>query len=278
MKINVAQHCGFCTGVKNAIALAENALKEYANIAVLGDLVHNKIVMDTLYSKGLVLVSSLDEIQNMPLLLRAHGTDKDLVTEALAKGIVLIDATCPLVLDIHKHAVELEKEGRQVIIIGDHQHDEVLGIRSHLQDPCIISSPQEINDCKLKQKIGVVIQSTQAIKNVQDIVAILLTKSSDCRIINTICQPTRRNQQEIQELAKNNDAILVIGDPNSANSKRLFEVAKSINKKVLLVSKPEDLDERFLQDCQSVGISAGASTPDVLIQDITNKIKHLHRR
>ena len=278
MNINIAQHCGFCTGVKNAIALAENALSDYANIAVLGDLVHNKIVMDKLYAKGLVRVNSLDEIHDMPLLLRAHGKDKDLVKEDFAKGIVLIDATCPLVLDIHKHAVELENEERQVIIIGDHQHDEVLGIRSHLQDPCIISAPQEIENCKLQQKIGVVIQSTQAIKNVQDIVAILLTKSRDCRIINTICQPTRRNQHEIQELAKNNDAIVVIGDPHSANSKRLFEVAKSINKNVCLVSKPEDLDERFLQDCQSVGISAGASTPDELIQDITHKIQHLHRR
>lgn len=278
MKVNVAKNCGFCTGVRHAIELAENALLEHKNIAVLGDLVHNKIVMDKLYKKGLILVDSLDDIHDIPLLLRAHGTDRLIIKKAQEQGIHLIDATCPLVLDIHKHAIELEQEGRQVIIIGDQKHDEVMGIRSHLQDPCIISSPLEIKNCKLKQRIGIVIQSTQAIKNVQDIVAILLTKSSDCRIINTICQPTRRNQQEIQELAKNNDAILVIGDPSSANSKRLLEVAKSINEHALLISKPEDLDEHFLSDCQSVGISAGASTPDELIQDITHKIQHLHRR
>lgn len=272
MKINVAKHCGFCSGVKHAIELAESSLAQYGKIAVLGDLVHNKDVMNDLRSKGLVYIRSLGEINGMPLLLRAHGTDKDIIKESADRGIIIIDATCPLVLDIHRHAKELESENRQVIIIGDKDHDEVLGIKSYLINACVINSLEDLENCAIKQRTGVVIQSTQFIKSAQEIISVLLTKSGDCRIINTICQPTRRNQKEIQELASENDAVVVIGDPGSANSKRLAEVARSLNDKVLMISTPEELDMGFLHNCNSVGVSAGASTPDHLIQSVLNKL------
>ena len=268
MKIEVAQHCGFCSGVKNAVQLAQNSLEKQKNVAVLGDLVHNKVVMDELKNNGLVFVDSLDKVGNMPLLLRAHGTDVNLIYAAKEMGLNIIDATCPLVREIHKHARELEEEGRQVIVIGDRGHDEVIGIVSRLHDPYIIESPDGVDSCKLKQRTGVVIQSTQRIENVQNILPLLLTRSCDCRIINTICEPTRRNQTEILSLAKNNDCVIVIGDPASANSNRLFEVSRSLNEHTYMVASKEEINPIWLNDCTSLGITAGASTPGKLIEEI----------
>lgn len=276
MKIEIAEHCGFCSGVKNAVKLAYQALEQHDKVAVLGDLVHNKIVMEELKVKGLVHVSSLDKVGNLPLLLRAHGTDVKLMLKAKAMGLNIIDGTCPLVREIHKHARELEEEGRQVIVIGDRDHDEVLGIVSRLKDPCVVASPEDVSLCPVKQRSGVVIQSTQRLENVQKILPLLLTKSRDCRIINTICEPTRRNQSEIIDLAKNNDCVLVIGDPASANSNRLFEVAKSLNKNAKMVVSKKEIDATWLKGCASVGITAGASTPEFLINDIVEYINHIH--
>ena len=274
MIINIAKHCGFCSGVRLAVKKAQDALDSYGSVAVTGDLVHNKIVMDKLKNKGLVFVDSLEDIKNIPLLLRAHGSDKAMVEKAHQLGLKLIDATCPLVKDIHVHALELESENRQVIIIGNPNHDEVIGIRSQVTNACVISGTADIENCKIQQRSGVVIQSTQNIDNVKEIISVLLTKSRDCRIINTICVPTRRNQQEIRKLAENNDCVLVVGDKTSANSKRLVEVAKSINEKACLISDPDELDFTWLKGCTSLGISAGASTPDSLINEVIDTIRN----
>ena len=275
MKIEIAEHCGFCSGVKNAVRLALDALDKYGNVAVLGDLVHNKIVMDDLFSKGLVWVDSLENVGKMPLLLRAHGTDVNLMLKAKEMGLNIIDGTCPLVREIHKQARELEEEGRQVIVIGDKDHDEVLGIVSRLNRPCIVESPDDIEKCTLKQRTGVVIQSTQQLENVQKILPLLLTKSHDCRIINTICEPTRRNQSEIISLAKSNDSVIVIGDRASANSTRLYEVARSLNSNSHMVTRKDDINPGWFRGCASLGITAGASTPGFLIDEIVEYIKNI---
>jgi len=276
MKIEIAEHCGFCSGVKNAVKLAYEALEKYDRVAVLGDLVHNKVVMDELREKGLVYVSSLEDVGALPLLLRAHGTDVRLMLRAKEMGLNIIDGTCPLVRDIHKHARELEDEGRLVVVIGDRDHDEVIGIVSRLKDPCVVESPEDVCSCDIKQRSGVVIQSTQRIENVQKILPLLLTRSRDCRIINTICEPTRRNQSEIVSIAKNNDCVLVIGDPASANSNRLFEMASSLNDRSYLVAGRNDIDTSWFKGCASLGITAGASTPDLLINDIVEYINNIY--
>jgi 4-hydroxy-3-methylbut-2-en-1-yl diphosphate reductase len=275
MKIQLAEHCGFCFGVKNAVSLANKALDQYGKVAVLGDLVHNKTVMDTLRKKGLVYIRDLEEARDLPLLLQAHGTDAALIYRAEEMGLTLIDATCPLVREIHTSARELESEGRQVVVIGDHDHDEVRGIVSRLHDACIISNPAELQNCHLKQKTGVVVQSTQQFENVSEILPLILTISRDCRIINTICEPTRRNQKEVRELAENNDCVLVIGDVASANSTRLYSLVRTLNPKSYRVAKVRDIDSEWFRDCRSLGITAGASTPDELIEEILEYVQSL---
>lgn len=276
MKIQIAEHCGFCFGVKNAVTLAEQALEKYGKIAVLGDLVHNKKVMDRLRSKGLVYIKDLEAAADLPILLQAHGTEAGLVERAKKMRLTLIDATCPLVREIHESAGELEREGRQVVVIGDANHDEVRGIMSRLHNACLISSPEDVPGCRLQQKCGVVIQSTQQFENVSKILPLILTKSRDCRIINTICEPTRRNQKEVRELAANNDCVLVIGDRASANSTRLFKLVKSLNPNSHRISDPGEIDPGWFRDCRSLGVTAGASTPDELIREVLNYINALH--
>lgn len=276
MKIQLAEHCGFCFGVKNAVALANRALKEYGRVTVMGDLVHNKSVMDKLRAKGLTYIRSLEEAKDLPLLLQAHGTDAALIYRAKEMGLNLIDATCPLVREIHDSARELESEGRQVIVIGDRDHDEVRGIMSRLHDACVISKARDLSGCGLKQKTGVVIQSTQQFENVTEILPLILTKSRDCRIINTICEPTRRNQKEVRELAKKNDCLLVIGDRASANSTRLYTLVKSLNSRSYRVASVKEIDPDWFEGCASLGITAGASTPDELINEVLDYVNALH--
>ncbi|MDD3095623.1 MAG: 4-hydroxy-3-methylbut-2-enyl diphosphate reductase [Candidatus Neomarinimicrobiota bacterium] len=276
MEIRLAEHCGFCFGVKRAVTLASDALEKYGRVAVMGDLVHNKKVMEKLRKRGLVYVRDLEEAAGMPLLLQAHGTAPLLIEKARKMGLKVIDATCPLVSEIHRSALELESEGRQVIVIGDRDHDEVRGIVSRLHDACVISHAPDIGEhCDIKPKCGVVIQSTQQFENVREILPILLTKSHDCRIINTICEPTRRNQKEVRELAKSNDCVLVIGDAASANSTRLFTLLQSMNPNSYRISGVEEIDSNWFRGCKTLGITAGASTPDELIDEVLQYVKSL---
>lgn len=275
MKVTVAEHCGFCAGVKNAILLAFRQAESHSRIVMLGDIVHNQNVINDLKEKGIVPISSLDQVENSPLLLRAHGTEKNLIKKAQDREITLIDATCPLVKEIHKKSLELEAEGRQVIIVGDRHHDEVRGIASNLKDPVIISSPNDLNGVSVNQKCGVIVQSTQFESNLQDIVSILLTKSADCRIINTICMPTKRNRQELMELAEQNDMLLVIGDSSSANSNRLYELALKLNTQSYMIADIQDVNTTWFENIKSVGITAGASTPDSIINRVKNYVINL---
>ncbi len=276
MEIYLAEHCGFCFGVKRAVTLANEALEKHGRVAIMGDLVHNKAVMDKLCDKGLVYIQKIEDAAGMPLLLQAHGTDPALIYKAKELGIELIDATCPLVSEIHRYALELESEGRQVVVIGDHEHDEVRGIVSRLHDACVISKPDDVQKtCKLKRKIGVVVQSTQQFENVRDILPLLLTISQDCRIINTICEPTRRNQREVRELAKNHDCVLVIGDKASANSTRLYTLVRSLNPKSYRISDADEINPVWFKGCKSLGITAGASTPEEQIEKVLSYVKSL---
>ena len=169
--------------------------------------------------------------------------------------------------------LQLEQEGRKIIIIGDHGHDEVVGIASQVADPIIVADPEEADQLRKMKKAGVVSQSTQMIENVQDIINILMTKVFDLRFVNTICFPTRRNHEQIKSLAELSDIMIVIGSFTSANSKRLTELAKERNERTYQVTCVNDLDSDWFQQSDTVGISAGASTPDNIIESVTTKIK-----
>lgn len=274
MKILVAKDAGYCFGVRDAVKLAKKSGADYDEVYMLGDIVHNEQVVSDLSKKGSKVVKNLDEIPtDKPVLFRAHGTDPETWKAAQKKKLNIIDATCPLVTEIHEEIKSLEKEGRRTIIIGDHNHDEVVGIAAQVKNAIIISNAEEALSLKKMKRAGVVSQSTQMIENVQEILNILSEKVYDLRFVNTICYPTRRNHEQIKKLADTCDLMVVIGSYTSANSKRLTQLSLDRNKNSFQVTCADELKKSWFSNIGSVGISAGASTPDDLIADVISKVK-----
>jgi 4-hydroxy-3-methylbut-2-enyl diphosphate reductase len=274
MKILVAKDAGYCFGVRDAVNLAKKSGDDFQEVYMLGDIVHNETVVDDLNKKGSKVVDSLNDIpEDKPVLFRAHGTDPETWKKAQKKKLNIIDATCPLVTEIHEEIKELESENRRTIIIGDHNHDEVVGIAAQVKDPIIISCVDEAKELGKMKRAGVVSQSTQMIENVQEIINVLSEKVYDLRFVNTICFPTRRNHDQIRKLSNICDLMIVIGSFTSANSKRLTQLSLERNKNSFQVTCADDIDESWFDGVESVGISAGASTPDNLIEDVISKVK-----
>jgi len=277
LKIKVTKDAGYCFGVRDAVNMAYDAADKFGEVYMLGSIVHNEKIVKDLEEAGTKIVSTLNEVPtNSPILFRAHGTVGKLWDEAKSKNMNIIDATCPLVYEIHREVKKLSKEGRQIIIIGDHGHDEVVAIADHVENPLIVANPAEAEKLRKIKRAGVVSQSTQAIENVKSIINILMTKIFDLHFINTICFPTKRNHEQIKEIAEINDVMIIIGSFNSANSKRLTQLARKNNKKVYQVTCAEDLNPTWFEKQSSIGISAGASTPDYLIREVKNRIKKIY--
>jgi len=278
LTITVARNAGFCFGVKRAIELARKAIAEHSQVAMLGDIVHNESVIADLEKAEVIVYSDIDQVPSgMPVLFRSHGTPLPIWQKATKRGLVIIDATCPLVKEIHKAAKMLEEDDRKVIIIGDKGHDEVEGIASQIHDPVILSNAADALRLDALRKAGVVIQSTQFMDNVNEIVSILITKVQDLRIINTICQPTRNRQKQLKELAVQNDVMIIVGSFTSANTKRLTSIAKQLNPHSYQVQGPGDVDLKWLKNATTVGISAGASTPADTVMAVVKKINQFRR-
>ena len=274
MKILLAKDAGYCFGVRDAVNLANKTAKKEGKVFMLGDIVHNENVVKELEQTGVEVVNSLDDVpNNKPILFRAHGTVPDIWKESKKRVMDIVDATCPLVTEIHEEVKNLDAEGRNIIIIGDHDHDEVNGIKEQVKHAIVLANPEEAMQLRKMKRAGVVSQSTQMIENVQEIINILMTKVFDLRFVNTICFPTRRNHDQIKSLSQISDIMIVIGSFTSANSKRLTELAKMRNERTFQVTCANDLDTDWFQDSDTVGISAGASTPDNIINEVINAIK-----
>jgi 4-hydroxy-3-methylbut-2-enyl diphosphate reductase len=276
LKILVAKDAGYCFGVRDAVNLAQKSGQDYEAVYMLGDIVHNESVVEDLSKAGSIVVNSLDDIpKDKPVLFRAHGTDPKVWKDAQNKKLNIIDATCPLVTDIHEEIKILESENRITIIIGDHNHDEVIGIAAQVKNSITISNVEEARSLRKMKRAGVVSQSTQMIENVQNIINVLMEKVYDLRFVNTICFPTRRNHEQIKELAGICDLMIVIGSFTSANSKRLTKLSLARNKNSYQVMDENDIDIKWFNNIESVGISAGASTPDKIIQQVIHKIQKI---
>mgnify|MGYP000595518655 FL=1 len=274
MKILIAKDAGYCFGVRDAVNLAYETAEDHGDVYMLGHIVHNENVVKDLDEAGAKVVRKLKDVpKGKPIMFRAHGTSTKVWEKAQKQNMNIIDATCPLVKEIHDEVIKLEKEGRKIIIIGDHGHDEVVGIASQIKDPIIVATPDEAQKLRKMKKAGIVSQSTQTIENVQEIINILMTKVFDLRFINTICFPTKRNQQQLKDLSEKCDVMVVIGSFTSANSNRLTQLALERNDRSYQVTSADDLNSDWFNESDVVGITAGASTPDNIIKNVTEKIK-----
>lgn len=278
LRIELAKHAGYCFGVRDAVELALESAKKYGTVYMLGDIVHNEIVVKKLAEAGVRVVKDLAEAKGAPLLFRAHGTAVDVWNAANDQGLSVLDGTCPLVSKIHSEVRELAHEGRKVIIVGDHGHDEVVGIASQVPDVIVVNGPAEAEALPRMRRCGVVSQSTQMLDNVIAVLDVLYKKVVDLRFINTICFPTRLNQDEIRGLADDNDVVIIVGSFTSANTKRLTTIAKSLNPRSHQVRSAADLEDSWFDGAASVGVSAGASTPDETIHEVIERIREIASR
>lgn len=278
MKITIAKSAGFCFGVKRALAVALEAAKSGREVYMLGDIVHNEIVVDTMKASGIKKIKKpLKGAGARALLIRAHGAGRDTVALAERAGYKIIDATCPMVKEIHAIARRLEQDKRTVIIIGDKAHDEVRGIVGQLgKKPVIISSRADISRKALRhiERAGIVVQSTQEEAKVLEIVSTLRRRIKDLVFKNTICNPTRTKQKEAKSLPAENDVVIVVGSRSSANTKRLYQISRSLNRRTYWVNSPGEIRHAWFRGAKSVGITAGASTPESSIRGVAEGIRN----
>lgn len=278
MKINLAKSSGFCFGVKRALKIAYEAAKTKNEIYMLGDIVHNEDVVKEIAKAGIKKIKKLKKVKNKTLLIRAHGTSKKTLKKAKELGYEIIDATCPMVKEIHEIVKRNEQKGYTIIIIGDKNHDEVRGIAGQLKRKAIVIDNTKIPTKAVKKikKAAVVVQSTQNFDKTLAIVSKLKNCIKKIKFFNTICRPTQIKQREIKTLPLKNDIMIIVGSKTSANTKRLYEISKSLNKRSFWVQSEKNIKRSWLDKVKKVGVIAGASTPDYVTQKVIECIKQIN--
>ena len=278
MKINLAKSAGFCFGVKRALRVADKASRSKKEVYMLGDIVHNEDVIRSIKKGGIKTIKSLGQGTGKTLLVRAHGASSRTLEKARTLGYKVIDATCPMVKEIHRIAKQSEKNGYQIIVIGDKKHDEVRGIVGQLKNKAlVIDNIKNIPLARVKKikRGAAVVQSTQNLDKVLEIVGLLKKYIDDLHFHNTICHPTRIKQQEIKIMPLQNDVMIIIGSRTSANTKRLYQISKSLNKHSFWIQSKKDINSDWFRGFKNVGIAAGASTPNSTTQNIINHLKKI---
>ena len=279
MKIIFAEEIGFCSGVKRALKMVEDNLPKLKKpIKMYGSLVHNEQVVKHLKRMGIkMIIDDFKKIKKGTLIITAHGIPPAIKNELQRRpDLDLLDTTCPIVARVQKTAGLLEKENREVLIFGDPNHEEVLGIKGAAEEKAtVFSSKEELLEFKpdKNKKYGLVVQTTQNFEKFKELEKIAKRKISQIAIFNTICQTSFKRQAEIRKLAKKLNAVLIIGSSTSANTKRLYQISSKINPRTFFVKTAKDLKKEWFENIKNVGISAGASTPDWIINKVVKKLK-----
>ncbi len=279
MEIIQAKYTGFCFGVRKALEKVHQSLKDYRRrkLFMLGEIVHNEEVVNDLKKEGLNLASSLKEVPpGSILILKAHGTEKDLYKKAKKKNIELIDTTCPMVKDIHKKALSLQRKGYKIIIFGEKNHDEIKALTSYLKNFIVIEKIPELKKANLSGKIALLLQSTQDLKISLRLFKELKRINEKALFVNTICRDTQLRQKEVIELSKNNDKVIVVGSKKSANTKRLYNISRRFNKNTYWIDKVNSLEKKDFKKKDKVAIISGASTPRETVEKIIEKLRNLY--
>jgi 4-hydroxy-3-methylbut-2-enyl diphosphate reductase len=275
MKVTVAKALGTCFGVRDAIDLALDESQE-SDLTVIGQLVHNPQTVERLRRNGVQIVDRLDtaEIETKNVMITAHGAPESLRRRAESAGYNVIDASCPLVLRVHKAVAELVSEGYHPVVIGQAEHVEVKGIVGDLKEYTVIRDSSEIHKLKGKVKIGIVSQTTQQIDFVMSLVAEIRRThpAAEVAFRDTVCKPTKDRQVAVRELASQVDLMIVIGGYNSSNTKKLKLVCDELGVKAYHIERASELTPEMFQGHEHVGITAGTSTPHEVIEEVYQAI------
>ena len=280
MEVRLAKTAGFCLGVRRAVdTVYEQVEQAEGPIYTYGPIVHNEIVVQELEEKGVKVLNSEEELKSLTsgtVIIRAHGVGEKVYELLKQQGVNLVDATCPFVKKIHRIARKEEANGRHILIIGNAKHPEVEGIRGWCEKPAyVVESLEEAENFALPmgEKLCIVSQTTFNYNKFEDIVEIISKKGYDIIVLNTICSATEERQTEAREIASDVDAMIVIGGSHSSNTQKLFEICKKECENTYYIQSLDDLDLKTSQSIRCVGITAGASTPNKIIEEVQKHVR-----
>ncbi|MFH0930132.1 MAG: 4-hydroxy-3-methylbut-2-enyl diphosphate reductase [Candidatus Moraniibacteriota bacterium] len=278
MKITIGKHSGFCFGVRRAYDLTCVNSKDCDDVFILGKLVHNNDVCQDLYKRGIKEIKALSDIKDGTVIFTAHGVGPGFYEKASARGLKIIDTTCPKVMKAQRLAKNYTEKEYVVLVFGDKNHKEVKSIFEWSgRKARVIGSFEEIKKINLNKtkKYCLISQTTQNVEEFKKIIAYLKKNLKNFVFFNTICPSTNDRQKEVRALAKNNDVVVVIGGKDSANSRMLYEISRAINKKTYFIENARQLKKNWFNGIKRTAISAGASTPEWIIEEVINKINSL---
>ncbi len=273
MKVKVAEHSGFCFGVKRAIQIALKTAQQNKKVATLGPIIHSPQMVSHLREKGIDFIEDIDDITDETIIIRSHGITSYDYEKLLNKKVNVVDATCPFVKNAQEYAKKLTIEGFQLVVLGEENHPEVAALLSYVDDSAIVvENPDSNFDLPKGKKIGLIAQTTQIEDKFEKLSVKLIRECKELYIVNTICHATLLRQESTKALAHNVDIMIVIGGKNSANTARLAEISKSENCRTYYIETSEELKDEWFKNIDTVGITAGASTPEWIINGAKKRI------
>lgn len=282
MKVLVAEKCGFCHGVRNAISVAEKILahlKPGNPVYSLGPIIHNKDEVERLAKVGLKTVDKVEEIKSGTVLIRSHGAAPEQIARLEEKGLNIVDATCILVKRVQHIAKELEKDGYKVVIIGDEDHSEVQAVMGCAKDVVVIADENDLHKLPQNARLGIVCQTTQSPEHFGGVLdAIGRSSFSELKVINTLCKEAIKRQESAVQLCRQVDIMFVLGGMKSANTRRLAELCRKYNNQTFHLQNWKELDRNMLSGKNTVGVTAGASTPDWIIAEFVKNLETFSKR
>lgn len=274
MKVIVAEKCGFCHGVRNAISIAEKILAQEDEVYSLGPIIHNKDAVERLSRAGLKTVNKVDEIQSGTVLIRSHGAAPEQIARLKEKGVNIVDATCILVKRVQHLAEEFEKDGYKVVIIGDENHPEVQAVVGCVKDAVVIADESDLHKLPEKARLGIVCQTTQSPDHFGRMLgAVGRSSFRELKVINTLCEEAIKRQQSAVQLCKEVDIMFVLGGLESANTRRLADLCKKENSETFHLQNWDGLDKEILFGKNIAGVTAGASTPEWIIAKFVKNLE-----
>ncbi|HZK48185.1 MAG TPA: 4-hydroxy-3-methylbut-2-enyl diphosphate reductase [Thermoleophilia bacterium] len=276
-RVTVASSAGFCWGVERALRKARDAVETAKGpIETLGPLIHNPGVIADLASQGIGLVDDVDTKTEGTVIIRSHGVPRGVMESLAAGDVAVVDATCSFVKSAQTRAARLHDEGYRVIILGEPDHPEVLGIRSYAgPDAVVVEGPEDLPDDLDGRRVGVVVQTTQSQARLAAITAALVTRVRELRVCNTICSATERRQEAAVAMAADADVVVVVGGRTSGNTKRLVELCAQVQPHTHHIERAEEIDPAWLDGAAVVGVTAGASTPATQIESVVERLREL---
>ncbi|MDO5043432.1 MAG: 4-hydroxy-3-methylbut-2-enyl diphosphate reductase [Slackia sp.] len=275
MRVIRAKHAGVCYGVERALDMAVVAMMDEEDTYTLGPLIHNPTVVKQLEEQGVVAAESVDDIDGGIVVIRSHGVEPHVMQELKDKGLTVIDATCPHVAKAQRSAGELRDAGGTVVVIGRAEHPEVKGLCGHAGDRAVVVADVDELPVDLIEPVGVVVQTTESKEKLDAVVDAIRARGIEPVVKNTICFATRQRQNSAADLADEVDAIVVIGGKNSSNTTHLYDICKAHCERSYFIECVEEIDSAWFAGCETVGVTAGASTPDDQICAVVDYLETL---